>query len=233
LTQECSRCGGTASEEPQRRRVCQGHMVPSKLPWTMLAATHVAFVLLLVLMSNIGLVGWGMFMGFLGAALSLVLGVATCLVSYSHAVLGHTAAHADFCQDTTNRLAAKVERIRRVCPELVFDEADMSGHTVCVVCLQRMVQKESCRRLSCGHAFHMACIDRWWLQSASPKLKCPICRQEHPRPVVSKTSNKAKRQSQTAAMFVHRFVAMHHGCFLMPWHQLLCRLCCGSRAYWT
>jgi len=208
-------------------------MFPSKLLWTTWAATHAIFALMLVMMCNLGLVGWGMIVGLLGAALSLVLGVATCLVSYSYAVLGNTPARPELSQDTTDRLAAKVELIRRVCPERVFDEADASGLRVCVVCLQRMFQKEACRRLSCGHAFHAGCIDRWWLQSAILKLRCPVCRQEHPKAAVSHTSKRAKRHSQNSARFVHRFVAMHSTCFLMPWHQVLCRLCCGGRAHWT
>ncbi|THU55524.1 hypothetical protein C4D60_Mb11t07480 [Musa balbisiana] len=43
----------------------------------------------------------------------------------------------------------------------------------CAVCLEGFKKGERCRALpSCGHVFHVACVDRWLAKSRG----CPICR---------------------------------------------------------
>ncbi|URD82904.1 RING [Musa troglodytarum] len=43
----------------------------------------------------------------------------------------------------------------------------------CTVCLEGFKKGERCRALpSCGHVFHVTCVDRWLAKSRG----CPICR---------------------------------------------------------
>ena len=45
----------------------------------------------------------------------------------------------------------------------------------CVVCLKDFDGYDfNCKKLKCGHNFHMKCIDEWLTHSKS----CPICRKE-------------------------------------------------------
>jgi hypothetical protein len=44
----------------------------------------------------------------------------------------------------------------------------------CNICLEDFKQGQEMRKLSCSHAFHKECIDKWLLQVAS----CPICKRE-------------------------------------------------------
>ncbi|CAJ1408967.1 unnamed protein product, partial [Effrenium voratum] len=43
----------------------------------------------------------------------------------------------------------------------------------CAICLEPM---SSGAQLSCGHAFHLACVRQWWTRLA---FRCPLCRQTH------------------------------------------------------
>ena len=48
----------------------------------------------------------------------------------------------------------------------------------CAICLGEFVDGESVRELPCGHCYHVACIDRWFIQAqlAQGKLpSCPLC----------------------------------------------------------
>lgn len=42
----------------------------------------------------------------------------------------------------------------------------------CLVCLEDWQAHDQCRILSCHHAFHTACLDRWVEQSSN---SCPLC----------------------------------------------------------
>ncbi|CAA6658208.1 unnamed protein product [Spirodela intermedia] len=53
--------------------------------------------------------------------------------------------------------------------------ASQFGERPCAICLQEFVDGQGARRLpSCGHLYHMACVDRWLVRNSS----CPICRQD-------------------------------------------------------
>lgn len=47
----------------------------------------------------------------------------------------------------------------------------------CAVCLRRLEDGSGVapRALTCGHAFHASCIDRWLLECRS-RATCPVCR---------------------------------------------------------
>ncbi|KAL5577762.1 hypothetical protein UlMin_019461 [Ulmus minor] len=49
----------------------------------------------------------------------------------------------------------------------------LSQEFSCSICLQKVKEKDSVRRLpKCGHFFHLDCIDQWLLRQGS----CPMCR---------------------------------------------------------
>jgi len=103
------------------------------------------------------------------------------------------------------RVASERRRFELACPTKIMqarpaEKADLDGQAdledglskqelangdegePCVICLEPIAAMEPCRVLSCRHAFHVECIDVWWLQrmGGSPALKCPICRGEQP-----------------------------------------------------
>lgn len=47
--------------------------------------------------------------------------------------------------------------------------------SVCAICLETFAAGDLVDGLPCGHAFHAPCMHRW-LQRASGKLACPLCR---------------------------------------------------------
>ncbi|KAG8077965.1 hypothetical protein GUJ93_ZPchr0007g3611 [Zizania palustris] len=50
---------------------------------------------------------------------------------------------------------------------------DAAGCTECAICLGAMQEGDVVRVLpSCGHVFHVACVDKWLASSSS----CPVCR---------------------------------------------------------
>ncbi|KAI3990104.1 hypothetical protein MKX01_018765 [Papaver californicum] len=54
----------------------------------------------------------------------------------------------------------------------------------CIVCLERLIKGESCRRLPrCKHVFHVNCVDSWLIQVPS----CPFCRQIVNKPRVNQS----------------------------------------------
>lgn len=44
----------------------------------------------------------------------------------------------------------------------------------CSICIEGFHVGDSIRRLACGHAFHISCIDLWLVRQAS----CPLCKQK-------------------------------------------------------
>lgn len=53
------------------------------------------------------------------------------------------------------------------------DGPDLSDAS-CAVCLSDFADGERCRRLPCGHVFHLGCIDKWLRKNR----KCPLCLQD-------------------------------------------------------
>ncbi|EDV32752.1 uncharacterized protein Dana_GF21985 [Drosophila ananassae] len=47
-----------------------------------------------------------------------------------------------------------------------------SSNVFCTICSERYRHTDNIHAGSCGHAFHMECLDRWREQS----MTCPICR---------------------------------------------------------
>jgi Ring finger domain len=44
--------------------------------------------------------------------------------------------------------------------------------TVCPICIEPFIVYDIYRTLVCNHTFHIACIDRWFVDNQ----KCPFCR---------------------------------------------------------
>mmetsp|Transcript_62002 Transcript_62002/g.162503 ORF Transcript_62002/g.162503 Transcript_62002/m.162503 type:complete len:96 (+) Transcript_62002:3-290(+) len=60
----------------------------------------------------------------------------------------------------------------RLCPSMEGLPGDL-----CVICLDNCAEREPCRVLHCRHAFHVRCLDEWWLvQRSRRSLPCPTCR---------------------------------------------------------
>mmetsp|Transcript_135280 Transcript_135280/g.432492 ORF Transcript_135280/g.432492 Transcript_135280/m.432492 type:complete len:142 (+) Transcript_135280:302-727(+) len=92
--------------------------------------------------------------------------------------------------------AIRAERVRfeQVCPaKTLTEEQDLEGGVVvntedlpyaedepCIICLEPKEATQPCRVLFCKHAYHVQCIDEWWLRKRDRSLRCPICRQEQP-----------------------------------------------------
>lgn len=45
---------------------------------------------------------------------------------------------------------------------------------VCCICLAKYANNDDLRELSCGHFFHMECVDKWLKINAL----CPLCKSE-------------------------------------------------------
>ncbi|KAG0501477.1 hypothetical protein HPP92_001549 [Vanilla planifolia] len=75
--------------------------------------------------------------------------------------------------DVTQNTGLLLEIINRL-PEFMVARPDGEAGS-CAVCLQDFSRGERARKLpSCGHFFHLNCIDRWLLRHGS----CPFCRKE-------------------------------------------------------
>lgn len=49
----------------------------------------------------------------------------------------------------------------------------------CAICLSDITSGQNVTTLSCDHAFHAGCIQRWFRRNVT----CPMCRAEQPRPI--------------------------------------------------
>ncbi|KAL8177844.1 UNVERIFIED_CONTAM: hypothetical protein K2H54_021424 [Gekko kuhli] len=52
-----------------------------------------------------------------------------------------------------------------------------SKYQECAICLEKYLEYDSLKVLSCSHAFHSRCIDRWHITQARSKT-CPLCMQK-------------------------------------------------------
>ncbi|KAK9387254.1 hypothetical protein V1515DRAFT_602330 [Lipomyces mesembrius] len=63
----------------------------------------------------------------------------------------------------------------RTHPNLNPDLADTSGDS-CAICLEQLEDADDVRGLTCGHAFHAACIDTWL---TTRRACCPLCKADY------------------------------------------------------
>ena len=64
-------------------------------------------------------------------------------------------------------------QLKRSQPHRRNSDVIPGGDDDCVVCLDAFKDAQWCRKLStCGHVFHMRCVDSWLAKVAA----CPICR---------------------------------------------------------
>ncbi|XP_020245476.1 RING-H2 finger protein ATL7-like isoform X2 [Asparagus officinalis] len=65
------------------------------------------------------------------------------------------------------------KEVREMLPVVVFKESFLIRETQCSVCLGDYQPEERLQRIpSCGHTFHIDCIDHWLVSHAT----CPLCR---------------------------------------------------------
>lgn len=64
----------------------------------------------------------------------------------------------------------------------------------CAICIGTLEDDEDVRGLTCGHAFHPACIDPWL---TSRRACCPLCKADYwtPKPSPNKEGNSAGQQN--------------------------------------
>lgn len=87
------------------------------------------------------------------------------------------------------RRRSEVDLLCPVQVRLLDDAADGQ----CAVCLDGLESGDLQRTLPCGHTFHAACIDRWFMQMCDARYggappACPVCKQT----VGAKTVHLAK-----------------------------------------
>mmetsp|Transcript_18003 Transcript_18003/g.44823 ORF Transcript_18003/g.44823 Transcript_18003/m.44823 type:complete len:112 (-) Transcript_18003:97-432(-) len=77
----------------------------------------------------------------------------------------------DQVQDTIKR----ARLLNRICPAVACTEEDEG--TACYVCCEKLVRRDACRVLGCGHCFHATCLEVWWLRRhPRESFRCPVCR---------------------------------------------------------
>ena len=79
-----------------------------------------------------------------------------------------------FVQLKRNREAARKEGLRkklRANRPYAFQKDSLPKD--CCVCLSEFQERDRIRKLSCGHEFHMKCVDQWLIRG---DFKCPVCR---------------------------------------------------------
>lgn len=81
-------------------------------------------------------------------------------------------------------------------PDLLMNSGD-----TCAICLDTIEDNEDVRGLSCGHAFHSACIDPWL---TCRRACCPLCKKDYyiPKPrtegEVAAQEERRQRRAQAA-----------------------------------
>lgn len=63
-------------------------------------------------------------------------------------------------------------------PEPTVDLAAMNGasDSTCAICIEEMEDQEEVRLLTCGHIYHLGCIDPWL---TTRRAYCPLCKHDY------------------------------------------------------
>ncbi|KAK6332808.1 hypothetical protein TWF696_002830 [Orbilia brochopaga] len=106
-------------------------------------------------------------------------------------------------------------------PALPADVANSCGDT-CAICIDNLEDSDDVRGLTCGHAFHTACIDPWL---TARRACCPLCKADYyvPKPrteaeIEAEEAARERRRQQAAEMHRHplRTWWFRAETFLMP-----------------
>ncbi|EWC45238.1 hypothetical protein DRE_05965 [Drechslerella stenobrocha 248] len=106
-------------------------------------------------------------------------------------------------------------------PALPVDMANSCGDT-CAICIDNLEDSDDVRGLTCGHAFHTACIDPWLTVR---RACCPLCKADYyvPKPrteaeIEAEEAARERRRQQVADMHRHPLSSwwMRAEAFLMP-----------------
>lgn len=80
-----------------------------------------------------------------------------------------------------DKVAEKIQKL----PTEVFERSKVpkdggTTDTCCSICHEDYEEEDVLRRLSCGHKFHLECVDRWAFSSTdySRPTACPMCAKE-------------------------------------------------------
>ncbi|KAF3927449.1 hypothetical protein ABW21_db0208094 [Orbilia brochopaga] len=106
-------------------------------------------------------------------------------------------------------------------PALPADVANSCGDT-CAICIDNLEDSDDVRGLTCGHAFHTACIDPWL---TARRACCPLCKADYyvPKPrteaeIEAEEAARERRRQQAAELHRHplRTWWFRAETFLMP-----------------
>ncbi|KAL8205621.1 hypothetical protein R6Q57_009172 [Mikania cordata] len=101
------------------------------------------------------------------------------LKAYQWQTSGMETSFSDMFDVDNNMTRGLSKDFIKTLPKCVFKDSrkptDQRTDTNCAICLQDFEKEEEGRELpSCGHVFHVKCIDEWLLMQGS----CPICRRD-------------------------------------------------------
>ena len=71
------------------------------------------------------------------------------------------------------RLTVPREELDKI-PLVDFSDLQ-TDEKACSICLDEFEQNSTIRKITCGHLFHVECIDKWLTENS---YKCPVCRSE-------------------------------------------------------
>ncbi|KAK6541203.1 hypothetical protein TWF694_008570 [Orbilia ellipsospora] len=122
--------------------------------------------------------------------------------------------HADHDHDSTHDEEEPM-------PSLPADVANSCGDT-CAICIDNLEDSDDVRGLTCGHAFHTACIDPWL---TARRASCPLCKADYyvPKPrseaeIEAEEAARERRRQQAAEIHRHPLSAWWYRAesYLMP-----------------
>ena len=111
--------------------------------------------------------------------LFLVLGAAYCLTR--NTLLRRLCPVADDPEPSVADLHERDERERKALVAIQSLPSHICGDAFagedCSLCMEPYVQGQVVRQLSCGHVYHVVCIDRWLMRGQRHHVarRCPLC----------------------------------------------------------